>query len=176
MKGVVAQAAGSGANRVRGEHARIEIRPVALSDLDAIDAIEAASFTVDRFPRRNLARALRSRSAVLLLAECEEAPAGYILLLFRKGAKAARLYSLATAPSARGKGVAAALVDAGVAHAAEKGCDRLTLEVRRSNGDAIRLYERCGFERLREVPRYYDDGESALRMEKRVDLESSKAR
>lgn len=152
------------------------IRVAGSADLDAVDSIEATSFTADRFPRRNLARALRSKSATLLLAEREEGPAGYILLLYRKGAKAARLYSLATAPSARGQGVAAMLVEAGERAAAEKGCDRLTLEVRVSNGDAIRLYERAGFRRLGESPRYYDDGETALRMEKRLDPRAGRAR
>lgn len=155
---------------------RATIRAAGPADLDAVDAIEAASFTADRFPRRNLARVLRSKSAALLLAEREDGPAGYILLLFRKGAKAARLYSLATAPAARGAGIAAMLVEAGERCAAEKGCDRLTLEVRLSNGDAIRLYERHGFRRLGVSPRYYDDGETALRMEKRFDLKSGGAR
>jgi ribosomal-protein-alanine acetyltransferase len=164
------------AKRAASAPATCRLRKADLADLDTVDAIEAASFTVDRFPRRNLARVLRSKSSALLLAECEDRAAGYVLLLFRKGAKAARLYSLATAPTARGKGIAAALVEGAERCSIERGCDRLRLEVRLSNTAAIRLYESRGFERIAEKPRYYDDGETALQMEKRLELEGRRTR
>lgn len=148
---------------------RPAIRAAGPGDLDAIDAIEAASFTADRFARRNLARLLRSGTAEVLLAENEGEPVGYVLLLFRAGAKAARLYSLAVSPQARGKGAAAKLVQAAARRAIGRGCDRLRLEVRASNEAAARLYRRAGFRTLREWPGYYEDGESALRMEWRLD-------
>ncbi len=148
---------------------RLAIRKARPPDLDAVDAIEVSSFTVDRFPRRSFARLLASPSAELMLAESEGAALGYVLLLFRKGAKAARLYSLAASPEARGKGIGGKLVQAAVESAIEKGCDRLRLEVRRSNGAAIRLYRRAGFNELDMMPAYYDDGEDGLRMELRLD-------
>ncbi|MEQ8936684.1 MAG: GNAT family N-acetyltransferase, partial [Amphiplicatus sp.] len=89
------------------------IRDARASDLDAIDLLEGESFSaVDRFPRRNLARLLRNKTASAVVAELNGAIVGYVLLLFRKGATAARLYSLAIAPGARGQGTARALVDA----------------------------------------------------------------
>ncbi|MGE0407743.1 MAG: GNAT family N-acetyltransferase [Amphiplicatus sp.] len=148
------------------------IRKAGAADLAAVDAIERSSFNaVDCFAKRNLKRLLASDSADLLLAECEGRPAGYVLLLFRKGAKAARLYSLATAPDARGKGVGPALVEAAAARAIKRGCDRLRLEVRLSNAAAIGLYERAGFQTLKMTPNYYDDGEGALMMERRLEAE-----
>jgi ribosomal protein S18 acetylase RimI-like enzyme len=152
----------------RDANAQITIRAAGPGDLDVVDAVEAASFDADRFPRRNLARLLASPSTETVLAECEGAPAGYVLLLFRKGAKAARLYSLATTPGARGKGVAAKLVHAALGRAIKRGCDRLLLEVRLSNAAAARVYERAGFLKLEVMPAYYDDGEDALRMELRL--------
>lgn len=147
----------------------MEIRPARAADIDLIDAIERASFTADRFPRRNLARMLRSPSAELVLATSKGAPVGYVLVLFRKGAKAARLYSLAVAPAARGKGGAAKLVQAAAQCAIERDCDRLRLEVRASNEAAISLYRREGFRTTKETPGYYNDGESAIHMELRLD-------
>lgn len=118
--------------------------------------------------RRNLRRLLASPAARAYLA-CEGSrAAGYVLLLYRKGAKAARLYSIATRPDARGKGVGGALMDAAAQDAVNRGCDRLRLEARISNAAAARVYERQGFAAVGERPGYYSDGETALLMEKRL--------
>lgn len=147
----------------------IAVRPAGPGDLDVIDKLEAASFVTDRFPRRNLARLLGRRSTTFLLAESKEGPAGYVLLLFRRGTKAARLYSLAVSAAARGKGVGEMLVQSAARCAISSGCDRLRLEVRVSNGAAVRLYENSGFRVLKTLPSYYEDGETALHMELRLD-------
>ncbi|MBB5519301.1 GNAT family N-acetyltransferase [Amphiplicatus metriothermophilus] len=150
--------------------ARLRVRAAAPEDLDAIDAIEAASFAADRFARRNLARLLRRPTAAFLLAEEKNgAPVGYALLLFRKGAKAARLYSLAVAPAARGRGAARRLVDAAAALALKRGCGVLRLEVRESNRAARAMYESAGFRARGRKPNYYVDGETAFFMELRLD-------
>lgn len=154
----------------------LAIRPAGREALDVIDAIEQASFASERFPRRNLARLLSRPTAAAALATVDGAPAGYVLLLFRNGATSARLYSLATAPSARGRGVGRALVDAASALALKWGCARLRLEVRRSNAAARRLYETAGFGVIGMKPGYYEDGESALQMEKRLEQRDGEER
>lgn len=57
----------------------------------------------------------------------------------------AGLFSMWVAPEARGKGVAAALIDAVVAWAREQGYRNLHLAVADANEAAARLYERMGF-------------------------------
>jgi ribosomal-protein-alanine N-acetyltransferase len=47
-----------------------------------------------------------------------------------------------------------------------RGDARVNLTVRVSNQDAIRLYLRFGFRRVRRVPGYYEDGEDGWRMRK----------
>ncbi len=150
------------------------IRRATTKDLDAVEEIERASFEADRFSRRALARLLKSRSARGLIAEADGRPLGYTILLFRKGARAARLYSIATAPVARGRGVAANLLRAAEACAIDLGRERLRLEVRSSNRVALRLYRKAGFAILKPLPNYYADGESALRMEKRLGVAEGK--
>lgn len=147
---------------------RTRIRGARPGDLDAIDAIETRSFDKDRFPRRNLARVMKSPATAFLLAESGGRPAGYLMLLFRRGSRVARLYSLAVDPDFRGRGIADSLLGAAGAAAAERGADRLRLEFRPSNLAAQRLYERAGFTLLERKPGYYDDGEDAIRMEKRL--------
>lgn len=146
----------------------IAVRRAGASDLHAVDRIEARSFAKDRFPRRNLARALKSGASLFLIAEFGGTPAGYAMILFRRGAAVARLYSIAVDPEYRGRGVAVTLLDEAAQAAAARGADRLRLEFRPSNAAAGRLYERAGFTLLERRPAYYDDGEDAIRMEKRL--------
>ncbi|EKD45087.1 MAG: hypothetical protein ACD_70C00080G0001 [uncultured bacterium] len=40
--------------------------------------------------------------------------------------------------------------------------DRIDLEVRASNTEAIQLYQACGFQKVGERKKYYSDGEDAL--------------
>lgn len=70
-----------------------------------------------------------------------------------------RLLSLAVLKAHRSRGVAAGLIQRGLAVLPSgRSCD---LEVRVSNEGAIRLYERAGFEKVRISPAYYADKEDA---------------
>ncbi|PSQ44249.1 ribosomal-protein-alanine N-acetyltransferase RimI [Halobacteriales archaeon SW_7_68_16] len=64
--------------------------------------------------------------------------------------------------------VAARLVDEAVVRLRAIGAGSVKLEVRASNEDARSLYRSYGFEPLRRVPRYYDDGEDAIVMIREV--------
>ncbi len=71
---------------------------------------------------------------------------------------------VATAPEARRRGLARALMVEAMADAARRGASRALLEVRRSNTPAIALYRALGF--LQDTVRrgYYQDGEDAVLM------------
>ncbi len=145
----------------------LALRPATPADLATLTALEAQAFAApDRFARRNLRRMLVSESVRVLIAELGGKPAGSAILLFRKGARVARLYSIATHPAFAGKGVGAALIAACARAARERGCDRLRLEVRAGNTRAIALYERSGFSLRGSKKAYYADGEDALVFER----------
>jgi [ribosomal protein S18]-alanine N-acetyltransferase len=73
------------------------------------------------------------------------------------------LHKIAVKREIRGNGIASCLLAQALVRAAGKGCSRATLEVRRSNLPALRLYEKFGFAVQGTRPRYYDDtGEDAL--------------
>ncbi|HEY9457349.1 MAG TPA: GNAT family N-acetyltransferase [Gaiella sp.] len=59
--------------------------------------------------------------------------------------------AIAVVPNARGKGVGSALLEALLERARAEGHDAISLSVDRNNAGAIELYERHGFERVREV-------------------------
>ena len=58
--------------------------------------------------------------------------------------------AVAVVPSARGKGIGTALLDALLARARAEGHSAVSLSVDRENAGAIELYERHGFVRVRE--------------------------
>lgn len=70
--------------------------------------------------------------------------------------------NVAVAPSARGRGLGAALVRQVLDEAAACRVVAVTLEVRRSNTAGRRLYESFGFEEVGSRPNYYGRGEDAL--------------
>lgn len=142
----------------------LAIRPARPADLDALLAIEQAVFVWDRLSRRSLRHFLNSDAAGVLVAEEAGRLAGYALVLFRRHAHTARLYSIAAVPGRIGVG--GPLLAACEALALSRGATALRLEVRADNRRAIDLYRRCGFAQRDETRDYYEDGETALRFEK----------
>lgn len=78
----------------------------------------------------------------------------------------AELIRIAAREKRRGTG--AALMTALIKAAAERGCERMLLEVRESNLPARTLYEKFGFKEI-SVRRGYYDGEDAIIMERNLD-------
>ncbi|MEM9652795.1 MAG: ribosomal protein S18-alanine N-acetyltransferase [Actinomycetota bacterium] len=76
----------------------------------------------------------------------------------------AHIMNLAVAPTVQRQGLASALVARLLLDAGDRGTISVTLEVRPSNGPALALYHRFGFESAGRRPGYYPDGEDAVIM------------
>lgn len=146
----------------------IVLRPPRRSDLDRLVEIENAAFAGDRLSRRALRHLMMSESAALLVAEAEGGIAGCAVVLFRKGTKRARLYSIAVDPARSGQGIGTRLLDAAEAEARSRGRAVMGLEVRADNAVAIGLYERAGYRLVQRKHGYYEDGEDGLKMHKKL--------
>ncbi len=137
-------------------------------DLAGLLALEERCFDGDRLSRRSFKAFIRDGAHQLFVCEEQGALCGYALLLYRRGTLLARLYSLAVDPALRGRGIAQQLLAEGEQRARQRGCVFLRLEVREDNSAAIALYRRSGYRHFDRVGDYYDDGCSAIRMEKRL--------
>ena len=147
--------------------ASVRVRRAELSDLDDLVTLEESSFDTDRLSRAQYRRHLDSDSALVLVASANHRNfLGTAVVFFRKGSRVARLYSIASKPEARGKGVGAALLEAIEAAARQRRCHAVRLEVRDDNAGAVRLYERHGYRHIGRYPHYYQDGTHAWRYEK----------
>ncbi|MFP4079268.1 MAG: peptidase C39 family protein [Ectothiorhodospira sp.] len=142
------------------------IRAAKVPDIPALTALEGRCFHTDRLSRRRFRYMLTKAHAHTLVHVRDGNLLGYVLLLFSRGTSSARLYSIAVDPSARGEGIARALVRAAETDAREQDNAYLRLEIRQDNTASQRLFESLGFRRFGEYGDYYEDHMAAWRYEK----------
>jgi ribosomal-protein-alanine N-acetyltransferase len=140
----------------------IEIRPLQLRDLTAIEEIERNAYPTP-WSRSMFAGELSKPSSICLGAFEEESLLGY--LITSRYVDAWHVMNVAVAPNRQRQGVASTLLGRLFELTASDDRRGYTLEVRVSNAAAIALYERVGFE-PRGVRRgyYTDNREDALIM------------
>lgn len=146
------------------------IRPARLDDLPQLTALEQCSFSEDRLTRRQFRHMLTKGNSALLVAEGEGRLLGYTLLLFSQATANSRLYSIAVAPEARGRGIAKQLVEAAEAETWNRERSWIRLEIRKDNLPSINLFQSLGYRRFGEYGNYYADHMDAWRFEKQLDL------
>lgn len=146
------------------------IRPMSKEDLDAVLAIEQASFPAP-WKRDHFLHEFAATHSYPLVALLDGRLVGYVCLmsLFEE----AQILDIAVAADQRGRGVALALMKVATALALEKGAETLALEVRATNRAAIALYERLGFSRCGLRAKYYEGSDDAVLMKKHLQGESS---
>jgi len=98
------------------------------------------------------------------VAQSDETVVGYVLVFRVPHHKKARIYSLAVLPEWRGHGIARTLLDAIEPYLSDKQAVRL--EVRQENHGAQALYQSLGYNVTKHKPDYYEDGQTAIEMEK----------
>lgn len=151
------------------ERNNVMISSATLADLNALVALEQACFKSDQISKRSFRHHISSGHTDLWLAKsADDKLLGYALVLKHQGTRLARLYSLATAPTARGLGIAKQLLKHSEQQAADDERHYLRLEVAKLNTGAIALYQACGYRIFGEYADYYDDHSDALRMQKRI--------
>jgi ribosomal-protein-alanine N-acetyltransferase len=131
------------------------IRAAAVSDLDALAAVEAESFS-EAWSRAAIAGYWAGPGARAWIAETPDGQA-IGAALFRAVADEAELLRVATAPAWRRRQVGLRLLTAAFAELDREGVDSY-LEVRADNLPAQELYRRLGFAVVGRRPGYYADG------------------
>ncbi|MGF6147424.1 ribosomal-protein-alanine N-acetyltransferase [Kingella potus] len=145
----------------------MNIRAASAADCARMAAIDAAC-NPSPWSEGQFRAALDNRCCTVLLAEENHAAAAFAV--WQSVAGESELHLIATAPAARRKGFAAALLRRWLDDCAAQNAERLFLEVRAGNGAAQSLYRKYGFTETARRPAYYSlpEGgrEDALIMEK----------
>jgi ribosomal-protein-alanine N-acetyltransferase len=147
----------------------VEIRRLTYADLPQVVAIERRSFSTP-WSLAMFVLELSKPSGICLAAEVVDDDArelaGY--LICSRYDTVWHVMNVSVDPDRRRRGIASALLSALIGRIDGVGGDpvsQITLEVRRSNGGAIALYERFGFRSAGVRRRYYqDNGEDATIM------------
>ena len=128
------------------------IRSAAPTDAASLVAIERRCFS-DPWSETSFREALDSPWSFGLVAHTGNGAAGY--LIAREVAGTGEVLNLAVAPDFRRRGVARALLRAGLTFLRRRRVEEVFLEVRESNRSAQALYQSLGFRPVGQRAAYY---------------------
>ena len=102
--------------------------------------------------------------ALKLVAANENSVMGYVIVWFE--GNDSHILNIAVDKKWRGRNIANGILDAVITRSVNNGCNRIYLEVRKSNSYAKNFYKRNGFRVIGEEKGYYEEtGEDALILE-----------
>ena len=144
----------------------MEFRLAEVKDIDNLYQLENSTF-VSPWTYSQFEYEIKENSfAKLLIIEENEELIGYIdyWIIFDQ----ATINKICIKEKYRRQGLAQKLLDMCFEDIKQNECMVITLEVRKSNEKAIKLYQKNGFDIVLTKPQYYSDGEDAYYMVKGV--------
>lgn len=141
----------------------MDILPASILDLNSLRRLEQACFPKDAWPLLDLIAVLTFPEVVRLKAVEAGEMVGFVAADERGRDGVAWIATIGVLPAYQRRGVGLALLRACEARLRFR---RIRLCVRPSNEPAIQMYRREGYYGVDTWTRYYNDGESALVMEK----------
>lgn len=139
----------------------MRVTALGIADLDEIVALEARAFAAGAWDRGAVHGSLDDRFGLHLGLRADDGA----LLAVALGVvifEHAELLRILVAPEQRQRGLGRALLDHFVRACADRGAERLSLEVRAENSPAQALYAAIGMRQSGRRRGYYADGEDAL--------------
>ncbi len=137
------------------ERSKLDIRPMKLGDVDEVSLLERAIFPMP-WPGQAFVHELKEGpTSFCLVARDGPLLAGYLVAWFVYDE--AHLGNIAVRPELRRRGVATRLMRRLLKEAETRSVRRMTLEVRVSNIEAIRIYRGFGFKAISIRRGYYVD-------------------
>jgi ribosomal protein S18 acetylase RimI-like enzyme len=142
----------------------VKVEQASLRDLLPLRTLERVCFPKDSWPLLDLLGVLTMPNLVRLKAVLSGEMVGFIAGDIRRQEGLSWIATFCVAPQYQRRGIGKALLEA---------CEQqlpmpvIRLSVRASNQVAILLYFNRGYVKVGEWPRYYNDGEAAIIMEKK---------
>lgn len=138
------------------------IRKMIQNDLDAVNAIEMQAFQ-DPWSKQDFINELESNPySCIYVKEINGEVVAYVDLWIAY--ENAEIANIAVKKEFLHQGIASELMQYCLQKIQQSKCENFTLEVRVSNMNAIKLYEKFGFQTVSKRKKYYADGEDAYLM------------
>ena len=138
------------------------IRKMSQNDLDAVNAIEMQAFQ-DPWSKQDFINELESNLySCIYVKEINGEVVAYVDLWIAY--ENAEIANIAVKKEFLHQGIASELMQYCLQKIQQSKCKNFTLEVRVSNINAIKLYEKFGFQTVSKRKKYYADGEDAYLM------------
>lgn len=134
----------------------IEIRSLTFNDLDQVTFIEKTCFSVP-WSKEAFVNELVNQMAYYQCATVDSRVVGYMGMW--KICDEGHITNVAVLPEYRRNGIASLLISKMIDVCKCSEINSMTLEVRESNRDAIRVYEKFGFKSMGIRPKYYQKPE-----------------
>lgn len=132
------------------------------NDLDAVNAIEMQAFQ-DPWSKQDFINELESNPySCIYVKEINGEVVAYVNLWIAY--ENAEIANIAVKKEFLHQGIASELMQYCLQKIQQSKCENFTLEVRVSNMNAIKLYEKFGFQTVSKRKKYYADGEDAYLM------------
>ncbi|TQL70244.1 ribosomal-protein-alanine N-acetyltransferase [Nocardioides albertanoniae] len=147
----------------------MNVRPAGPADVEAIAGLETEAFPEDAWTPDYLQVAIEGKMptvSILVADDGDGVVVGHALVSVVY--EIAELQRIATAAAHRRRGIARALLDAGLELARVAGAERLLLEVREDNLGALAFYDGAEFAEIDRRERYYRDGATAVVMQREL--------
>jgi len=130
----------------------MNIRAVGIADSEPLAELHRQCFPKP-WDAQVFVELFEAGNALGFVANDTEKQVGFVLL--RYAADEAEILTLGVVPSARRRGFAKALIEAGAATACDRGAAKLFLEVDALNAPAVTLYKALGFVKIGRRHSYY---------------------
>jgi ribosomal-protein-alanine N-acetyltransferase len=140
--------------------ARIRVARFGPTHLPRVLDIEKAVFPREAYDRQMFLDLHRKCGALFFIVRRGRAIAGYMVTCLHRGQ--AEIVSIAVHPGSRGTGAGTALMRYTLRRLRQLGVRCARLIVRTTNTVAVDFYRRFQFQRIRRVPRYYNDGADGI--------------
>ncbi len=142
------------------------VRLAQAPDLETVSSLESYWPFAPHWSKPQLKEELSRPDSLFLTAELSfpKDIGGY--LIGRVSEKEFQILSVSVGPRYLRRGIAAGLLEQALSSARLKGCARASLEVSERNLSALSLYQKLGFQIVGKRAKFYNDGSSALLMDK----------
>ena len=144
-----------------------EIINASKENIDELIIIERESFKTNRLTDKKFTYFIKSQAkntSIFLIIKSNNIIAGYIICSINKINKSSRIYSLAIGELFRERGLGRLLMDTVINTIKNTEVKKIFLEVSTKNQVAIGLYKTLGFETIKTLLDYYEDGSDAYKM------------